>query len=233
MEPNPSLIRGGLPIASPGHPVLGTWVHVIDERGHVALGYLEKYNPTLDVFVVHFAEAEDEVTEKTDKSASGRSGDFGGGNVQVSPWLRKSAVYLTDTRFGVERFILSGEDPQTLIDFVNASNAPPPPQLKVDTGQDAGSQGSNAGGTPAPEPAGKVSASAHPDIAPGVVEEPETASIPPEKQKGKLPDDFPGRAALKEAGITKFGQILKVKDLTKIDGIGPATADKIKAALGL
>lgn len=50
--------------------------------------------------------------------------------------------------------------------------------------------------------------------------------------KGPLPDDFPGRAALADAGITSYGKLRRVDDLTSIAGIGDVTAGEIKAALG-
>lgn len=53
----------------------------------------------------------------------------------------------------------------------------------------------------------------------------------PEVKKGKLPDDFPGHAALSNAGITTYAQLRKAGDVTALEGIGPATADKIKTAL--
>lgn len=46
-----------------------------------------------------------------------------------------------------------------------------------------------------------------------------------------LPDDFPGHAALTAAGITTYGELRDVEDLTDISGIGEATAEKIKVAL--
>lgn len=49
--------------------------------------------------------------------------------------------------------------------------------------------------------------------------------------KGKLPEDFPGLAALEAAGITTYAQLRKAGDVTEIDGIGPATTAKIHAAL--
>lgn len=225
-----SLIRAGLEGAK-----IGDFVSVIDERGHVATGYLEKYNSDLDVFVVHFAEAEAEVTETTDVSASAREGDFGGNKVNVSPWLRKNAVYLHDPRAGVERFILASEDPQPLIDHTNAANAAGQPLPEGPAAPADSSQGTNAGGTPAPEPQGKTTAPEHPDIAPGIVEEPEPPSvIAPTKQKGPLPDGFPGRAALEAAGVTRFKDLFKqLTNLTAIPGIDAATSAQIKAVLGL
>ena len=56
------------------------------------------------------------------------------------------------------------------------------------------------------------------------------ASVSAPKQ-GKLPEDFPGHAALAEAGINTFGQLRKAGDVTEIEGIGPATAKKIEEAL--
>ena len=54
----------------------------------------------------------------------------------------------------------------------------------------------------------------------------------PAELKGKLPEDFPGHAALAEAGINTYGQLRKVSDLTAIAGIGEATAAKILETLG-
>lgn len=49
--------------------------------------------------------------------------------------------------------------------------------------------------------------------------------------RGKLPEDFPGHAALEAAGITTYTQLRNAGDVTEIDGIGPATAEKIGEAL--
>lgn len=46
-----------------------------------------------------------------------------------------------------------------------------------------------------------------------------------------LPDDFPGRAALQRAGITRLSQAREHADLTEIDGIGDATAEQISERL--
>lgn len=46
-----------------------------------------------------------------------------------------------------------------------------------------------------------------------------------------LPDDMPGHAALAAAGILTMADLLAVDDLTGIDGIGPATAHKIRARM--
>lgn len=50
--------------------------------------------------------------------------------------------------------------------------------------------------------------------------------------RGRLPEDFPGHAALAAAGVDTYGKLRKVSDLTEIEGIGPATAEKIQEALG-
>lgn len=53
-------------------------------------------------------------------------------------------------------------------------------------------------------------------------------------KRGKLPEDFPGRAALEANDITTYAQVRKAveKDqLTELNGIGAATAEKIKAEL--
>lgn len=59
--------------------------------------------------------------------------------------------------------------------------------------------------------------------------EPEKVESP---TQGKLPEDFPARAALEAEDITTYAQVRNVKDLTSISGIGPATAEKIAKALG-
>lgn len=58
------------------------------------------------------------------------------------------------------------------------------------------------------------------------------AEIDADPKKGKLPEDFPGRAALEANGITTYAQLRKAGDVTSLIGIGPATAEKIDAALG-
>jgi hypothetical protein len=62
--------------------------------------------------------------------------------------------------------------------------------------------------------------------------EPTTATPDAGDLRGQLPEDFPGKAALAEAGINTYGQLRKYTgDLTEISGIGPATAEKIKDAI--
>lgn len=46
-----------------------------------------------------------------------------------------------------------------------------------------------------------------------------------------LPEDFPNRSILAEAGITTFAQLQAVEDLDALPGIGEARAEQIKAAL--
>lgn len=57
------------------------------------------------------------------------------------------------------------------------------------------------------------------------------------KLRGTLPDDFPGKAALDAAGLTTYAKVRKHLDKFdteegKVDGIGKATADKIREAMG-
>jgi predicted flap endonuclease-1-like 5' DNA nuclease len=78
--------------------------------------------------------------------------------------------------------------------------------------------------------------------APIVADEPEAvvevtadgkSSEEPAPLKGRLPDDFPGRTALAEAGVNTYNQLSKyADDYTQIPGIGPATAEKITEELG-
>ncbi len=46
-----------------------------------------------------------------------------------------------------------------------------------------------------------------------------------------LPDDFPGRAALAAADVLTFESLRAVEDLTKLNGIGGPTAERIAQAL--
>lgn len=49
---------------------------------------------------------------------------------------------------------------------------------------------------------------------------------------GPLPDGFPGRAKLADAGINTYAQVRKAEDgLEQIEGIGPQTATQIREAL--
>lgn len=48
---------------------------------------------------------------------------------------------------------------------------------------------------------------------------------------GALPEDFPARDKLADAGIDTYAKVRAVEDLTEIPGIGRATAEKITEAL--
>lgn len=50
--------------------------------------------------------------------------------------------------------------------------------------------------------------------------------------KGKLPEDFPGYGALEAAGLTTYAKVRKSLDtIEEVEGIGPATAEKIREAM--
>lgn len=50
--------------------------------------------------------------------------------------------------------------------------------------------------------------------------------------RGPLPEDFPGHGALENAGLTTYAKVRKSLDaLEEVDGIGPATAEKIREAM--
>jgi hypothetical protein len=69
------------------------------------------------------------------------------------------------------------------------------------------------------------------DSAPSSTE-PAEPEPEPAQPKGKLPDDFPGHAALDAFGIHTYGQLRKaLADEVKIPGIGDATKTKIEEAL--
>ena len=54
-----------------------------------------------------------------------------------------------------------------------------------------------------------------------------------ESVEAPLPDTFPGRAALIAAGITTIPGVPRdVDDLTRVPGIGTATARRVLASLG-
>ncbi len=55
----------------------------------------------------------------------------------------------------------------------------------------------------------------------------------PKTRRGKLPDGFPGKAALEAADIRTYGEVRKHKDLTSINNIGEETAKKIRAEAGI
>jgi len=59
----------------------------------------------------------------------------------------------------------------------------------------------------------------------------DTATVAVAAKQGKLPDDFPGVAALNAAGISTYAQLRHAGDVNDIEGIGPATAAKIEEAL--
>lgn len=62
-------------------------------------------------------------------------------------------------------------------------------------------------------------------------DQPPKQLTPAPPKTGKLPEDFPGHAALEAAGITTYAKARAVSDLTTIPGIGEATAAAITEAL--
>ncbi len=50
-------------------------------------------------------------------------------------------------------------------------------------------------------------------------------------KQGPLPDDFPGRDKLEDAGIRTYAQLRDAGDVTELPGIGDATAKKIADAM--
>jgi hypothetical protein len=48
----------------------------------------------------------------------------------------------------------------------------------------------------------------------------------------ELPPEFPGRAALAEAGVDTLADLIAIEDYQEIYGIGPATEEEIRQALG-
>jgi hypothetical protein len=74
-----------------------------------------------------------------------------------------------------------------------------------------------------------------PSEGPGVTVYHEDGSVlspEPVSLKGKLPEDFPGHAALEAEGVTTYAKVRKQLDtLEEIPGIGEATAAKIREAM--
>jgi len=61
-------------------------------------------------------------------------------------------------------------------------------------------------------------------------EEENGALAKPSQLRGSLPDDFPGHKPLTEAGFNTYAKVRKQLDnLEDVDGIGKATADRIRA----
>lgn len=69
-----------------------------------------------------------------------------------------------------------------------------------------------------------------PELNPNYVEPEAEAS----ELKGKLPDDFPHKSILEEAGINTYAQARKAQEAgwADVDGIGEARAAEIAEALG-
>lgn len=59
----------------------------------------------------------------------------------------------------------------------------------------------------------------------------EEQEVEPDEEGTALPDDFPARSKLADAGIETLEAVEAVEDLTEITGIGDATAGEIREAL--
>lgn len=106
-----------------------------------------------------------------------------------------------------------------------AGPSPDPKLIQEAAARSGRSKNSQSGGIAAmTEVEGTLGAKENNTAAPQTDE----SQTPP---RGKLPADFPGHAALEAAGITTYGQLRKVSDLTTITGIGEATASKIEEAM--
>lgn len=77
---------------------------------------------------------------------------------------------------------------------------------------------------PEPQPAPAPAPAPEPEPEPEPVTEPLTAT-------DELPEDFPGRKALIEAGITTLSQVRQLENVTDIPGIGEVKAAQIAEAL--
>lgn len=63
-------------------------------------------------------------------------------------------------------------------------------------------------------------------------EEAEGEEEAPAELKGRLPEDFPGHAALEAEGLTTYAKVRKQLDsITEVPGIGDATAERIREAM--
>ena len=85
-----------------------------------------------------------------------------------------------------------------------------------------------------PEPAEpEQPAEAPPEPEPPPPEAPaeQAAAVEPEPVSDELPEDFPGYAALTEAGIHTYAQVRATENLIEISGIGPVTVEKIAERL--
>jgi hypothetical protein len=79
-----------------------------------------------------------------------------------------------------------------------------------------------------------------PEIAEAEARTAESAEAPadePKPLRGKLPEDFPGHSSLEDAGLTTYAKVRAHLDKFeteegKVEGIGPATLEKIREAMG-
>jgi hypothetical protein len=143
--------------------------------------------------------------------------------VDASEW--KNVKALEDQRY-IER--IDTETPY----IGGAGPSPDPKLIQESVARKARSKNSDSGGIAAmPEVEEQLSAAARGGEK---VNDGEQDNV--KQLRGKLPEDFPGHAALEAEGVTTYAQVRKrIKEgtLKGIPGIGDATAAKIEEAAGM
>lgn len=82
-------------------------------------------------------------------------------------------------------------------------------------------------------PPGKTEPELRPEVAEVAAAKADEYTAEAKPLRGKLPEDFPGLSPLEAADVTTYAGVRKHLDsLEEIEGIGPATAEKIQEAMG-